>query len=79
MKYFVIDMKKTGERIKSLSKERNTSVREIQEYLGLESVQSVYDWFHAKTLPTIDHLFALGHLWGIDMEKILVTDIRERT
>ena len=73
MKYFVIDMKKTGERIKSLSKERNTSVREIQEYLGLESVQSVYDWFHAKTLPTI------GHLWGIDMEKILVADIRERT
>ena len=79
MKYFVIDMKKTGERIKSLSKERNTSVREIQEYLGLESVQSVYDWFHAKTLPTIDHLFALGHLWAIDMEKILVADIRERT
>ncbi len=54
-------------------------MREIQEYLGLESVQSVYDWFHAKTLPTIDHLFALGHLWGIDMEKILVADIRERT
>lgn len=79
MEYFVIDMEKTGERLKNLSKERNTSVREIKEYLGLESVQSVYDWFHARTLPTIDHLFALGRLWDMGMENIIVTDIRERT
>ncbi|MDE7198225.1 MAG: XRE family transcriptional regulator [Lachnospiraceae bacterium] len=79
MEYFVIDMERTGERIKHLSKERNTSVRQIQEYLGLESVQSVYDWFHARTLPTIDHLFALGRLWNIGMESILVTDRKERT
>lgn len=78
MEYFVIDMEKTGERLKDLSKERNTSVREIKEYLGLESVQSIYDWFHARTLPTIDHLFALGHLWDIGMENILVTDRKER-
>lgn len=79
MEYFVIDMEKTGERLKCLSKEKNTSVREIKEYLGLESVQSVYDWFHARTLPTVDHLFALGRLWDIGMESILVTNIRERT
>ena len=41
MEYFVINMEKTGERIKYLSKERNTSVRQIKEYLGLESVQSI--------------------------------------
>lgn len=79
MEYFVINMEKTGERIKNLSKERNTSVRQIKEYLGLESVQSVYDWFHAKTLPTVDHLLGLGRLWDIGMENILVTDSRERT
>lgn len=79
MEYFVIDMEKTGERIKHLSKEKNTSVREIKEYLGLESVQSIYDWFHARTLPTVDHLLALGRLWDIDMENILVTDVKERT
>lgn len=77
MEYFVINMEKTGERIKYLSKERNTSVRQIKEYLGLESVQSIYDWFHARTLPTIDHLLALGRLWDMDMENILVTDSRE--
>lgn len=79
MEYFVIDMEKTGERLRGLSKEKNTSVREIKEYLGLESVQSVYDWFHARTLPTVDHLFALGRLWDINMENILVTDAKERT
>lgn len=79
MEYFVIDMEKTGERLRCLSKEKNTSVREIKEYLGLESVQSVYDWFHARTLPTVDHLFALGRLWDINMENILVTDAKERT
>ena len=71
-------MEKTGERLKDLSKERNTSVREIKEYLGLEPVQSIYGWFHARTLPTIDHLFASGHLWDIGMENILVTDRKGR-
>lgn len=79
MEYFVIDMEKTGERIKYLSQEKKTSVRQIKEYLGLESVQSVYDWYHARTLPTVDHLLALGRLWDVDMETILVTNSRERT
>lgn len=74
----MIDMQKTGEHIKSLSREKNTSVREMQEYLGLESVQSIYDWFHARTLPSVDHLLALGQLWDVHMESILVTNTRER-
>ncbi len=78
MNYFVIDMEKTGERIRSLSREKNTSVRDIQEYLDLASVQSVYDWFHARTLPSVDHLLALGHLWEMHMENILVTNVIEQ-
>lgn len=74
MEYFVIDMQRTGEHLKDLSRERNTSVRDIKEYLGLASVQSVYDWFHAKTLPSVDHLLGLGQLWDIHMENILVTN-----
>ena len=79
MEYSVIDMQRTGEHIRHLSREKNTSVREIQVYLGLASVQSVYDWFHARTLPSLDHLLALGHLWGIGMESILVINKIERT
>lgn len=78
MEYLVIDMQKTGEHLKSLSKEKNTSVRDIKEYLGLASVQSVYDWFHARTLPSLDHLLALGYLWDIRMENILITNKIER-
>lgn len=79
MEYIVIDMQRTGEHLKYLSVEKNTSVREIQEYLGLASVQSIYDWFHARTLPSLDHLLALGYLWDIRMENILVINKIERT
>ena len=79
MEYLVIDMERTGEHLKSLSHEKNTSVRDIQKYLGLASVQSVYDWFHARTLPSLDHLLALGYLWDVQMENILVTRKLERS
>ncbi|MDD6628385.1 MAG: transcriptional regulator [Lachnospiraceae bacterium] len=72
MEYPVIDMKKTGQRLKLLGKEHNTSVRDIQEYLGLASVQSIYDWYHARTLPSLDHLLALSYLWCTSMENLLV-------
>lgn len=72
MEYPVIDMKRTGQRLKLLGKEHNTSVRDIQEYLGLASVQSIYDWYHARTLPSLDHLLALSHLWCTSMENMLV-------
>lgn len=76
MKYPVINMKRTGQRLKLLGIKNNTSVRQIQEYLGLASVQSVYDWYHAKTLPSLDHLLALSYLWCTTMENILVIEER---
>lgn len=72
MGYPVIDMNKTGQRLKLLGKQHNTSVREIQQYLGLASVQSIYDWYHARTLPSLDHLLALSYLWRTSMENMLV-------
>lgn len=70
--YPVIDMKKTGENIKRVREKNDISVRELQGYLGLESPQAIYQWQHGISLPTVDHLCALSHLFGITMNEILV-------
>ena len=40
----VIDMEKTKENLKRLRKDAGMSVKEVSEKLGMESVQSIYDW-----------------------------------
>ena len=40
-KYPVLDAKRTGRKIKEACRQKNLSVREIQEFLGLGSFQAV--------------------------------------
>ena len=70
--YPVIDMVKTGENIKRLRIERNISVIEIQTFLGLSGSQAIYQWQAGFTLPSVDHLCALSHLFDVTMNDILV-------
>lgn len=70
--YPVIDTKKTGENIKRLREEHNISVIDIQQFLGLANPQAIYQWQRGINLPTVDHLCALSHLFGISMNEILV-------
>lgn len=67
-----IDLKKTGERIKSIFDEKGYSVKDVQEYLGLASCQAVYKWINGTTLPTVDHLFELANLFQISVDDFLV-------
>ncbi|MCV2231547.1 hypothetical protein N7548_01720 [Acholeplasma manati] len=39
-----INMKATGKNIESLRKQKNLSVKEIQEVFGFESPQAIYKW-----------------------------------
>ena len=70
--YPVIDMKKTGENIKRLREAHNISVTDVQQFLGLADPQAVYQWQRGICLPTVDHLCALSHLFGITMNDILI-------
>ena len=70
--YPVIDMKKTGENIKRLREERGISVVGVQNYLGLESPQSIYAWQKGATIPSVDHLCALSVLLDVSMHDILI-------
>ena len=70
--YPVIDMVKTGENIKRIREEQNVSVAEVQQFLGLSNPQAIYQWQKGISLPTVDHLCALSHLFEIPMDDIIV-------
>ena len=71
MEYPIIDLKATGERIRTLRKTRHITVAEISEYMGFESEQAVYKWQRGDSLPTVDNLFALSRLFETSIEDIL--------
>ena len=51
--------------------ERNLSVKDVQNYLGLGSVQSIYHWLNGLTMPTIDNLYALSELFQLPMDALV--------
>ena len=56
----IIDRKRTGIRLRRIMDERGLSVKDVQQYLELGSVQSVYHWLNGLSMPTIDNLYALS-------------------
>lgn len=67
-----IDMIKTGEKIKALVHSSGYTVKDIQEYLGLNCPQSIYRWFKGQILPSVTHLYALSRLFNVHMEELIV-------
>ena len=74
MKQFpVIDPVATGKNIIRLRTERGMTVRDLQVYFGFEEPQAIYKWQQGKSLPSVDNLYALGALFEVPMEDILVS------
>lgn len=69
----VIDPIATGKNIIRLRAERGMSVRDLQTYFGFEEPQAIYKWQQGKSLPSVDNLYALGALFEVPMEDILVS------
>ena len=66
-----IDKKKTGIHLRRIMDERGMSVKDVQQYLGLGSVQSVYHWLNGLSMPTVDNLYALSELFQIPVDDML--------
>lgn len=66
-----INKKKTGINLRKIMDKRNLTVRDVQKYLGLGSVQSVYHWLNGITMPTIDNLYALSELFQIPVDALI--------
>ena len=41
-------------------------------FFGFEEPQAIYKWQRGQSLPSIDNLYALSHLFQISMNEILV-------
>ena len=75
--YFpVIDLAATGSNIRRLRVERGLTVRDLQAYFGFEEPRAIYKWQKGESLPTVDNLYALGSLFEVPMEQILVPVIK---
>lgn len=59
------DMRVLGSNLRKLREEKGFTVEEIREYLGLGSVQSVYQYENGIAMPRADTLLALMELYGI--------------
>ena len=74
--YPVIDPVATGTNIRRLRMERGLTVRELQSYFGFEEPRAIYKWQKGESLPTVDNLYALGALFEVPMDQILVPVIK---
>lgn len=71
-KYPVIDIKRTGQKIKHIMQMRGMTVKDVQEFLELSTPQSIYHWFDGRNLPTMDNLYALSELFRIPVDALII-------
>lgn len=67
----IIDKNATGLNLRKIMDCRGFTVKDVQEYLGLASVQSVYHWLNGISMPTIDNLYALSELFGLPIDDLV--------
>ena len=68
----IIYKKDTGVNLRRLMDERNLSVKDVQEHLGLDSVQSIYHWLNGISLPSLPNAYALSELLAVPVDDIIV-------
>ena len=69
------DLKRTGEQIRKLRRERNISVDQIREYMKFGSSQAIYKWEKGQCFPQADNLLALAKLFDVNPNEIMVEKI----
>lgn len=70
--YPIINMKATGIRLRQIMDRKNITVKDIQQYLNLSCVQSIYRWLGGYSMPTVDHLYALSGLFQVPIDYLIV-------
>ena len=67
----MINMRDTGINLRQLMDKRGVSVKDVKDYLGLTSIQSVYNWLNGINMPTIDNLYALSQMLDVSIDEIV--------
>jgi len=66
-----INKRETGLNLRRIMDMRGITAKQVQEYLGLGCVQSVYRWIEGINVPTIDNLYALSELLQVPIDAIV--------
>ena len=67
----VIDKRETGINLRRIMDQRGITVKDVQQYLELGSVQSIYHWLNGSSMPTIDNLYALSELFQMPIDELV--------
>ncbi len=67
-----LDRDMTCDRIRKVCEERSVTVEYIAEELNV-SRQTVYSWYSAKKLPTLDHMVELADITGTSIDELVVS------
>lgn len=67
----LINKRETGINLRRIMDIREITPKDVQEYLGLSCVQSVYRWLDGINMPTIDNLYALSELFQVPIDAIV--------
>ena len=68
------DIVASGQRMRDIRKARKISVRQVMEYMGFESTQTVYKWEAGRCYPQADNLLALAKLYNVSPMELLVEE-----
>ena len=75
--YPVIDKVKTGKQLKQLIKNKGYTIKDIQQYLSLSCIQTIYRWFDGINIPSVDNLYALSALLQVPVDRLLIGNREE--
>ena len=67
----IINKRETGVNLRRIMDMRGITAKDVQQYLGLGCVQSVYRWLDGMNMPTIDNLYALSELFQIPIDTMV--------
>ena len=73
----VLDLAATGAKIKTVMKDKGITARELQIIMDFPYVQTIYNWFAGKNMPTIDNLVILAKILAVPMDELVVTSLVE--
>ena len=73
----VLDLAATGAKIKTVMKDKGITARDLQIIMDFPYVQTIYNWFAGKNMPTIDNLVVLAKILAIPMDELVVTSLVE--
>lgn len=67
-----LDMLMTGQVLRNYMRKKGYSVRTLQKEIGLSCPQPIYRWLNGQTMPSLDNLYALGALFDVHLEDMLM-------